>query len=256
MPHRVEKPARKNTGLRKADVVARDLLDRIVHGEPAPGAILPKEAEIAGEFGVNRSVVREAIKLLEVHRLVRPVRRRGTVVLDPFASLSPEVVRAMLRNRRGVIDLAFFQSLLEIRATLDAQICGMAAERRTRADLKALERALEATRNASDADAYTDAQTAWGLCLAQATQNPISVMLSHWNTLVVRDLQSVFASIHPPGGPQLDGLAIMIECIREHDADKARSLVTDYHKWSTPRLLAAASLANGEPLSRVRRELR
>ena len=89
MPLRADKTRKKATGLRKADVVARDLLDRIVHGDPAPGAILPKEAEIAGEFGVNRSVVREAIKLLEVHRLVRPVRRRGTVVLDPFASTAP-----------------------------------------------------------------------------------------------------------------------------------------------------------------------
>ena len=59
---------------RKADRVADDLLRRIVAGEHTVGSILPREAELAEEYEVNRSVVREAIKLLEVHRLVRPVR--------------------------------------------------------------------------------------------------------------------------------------------------------------------------------------
>ena len=38
MAPRADKTRKKATGLRKADVVARDLLDRIVHGDPAPGA--------------------------------------------------------------------------------------------------------------------------------------------------------------------------------------------------------------------------
>lgn len=86
---------------RKADRVAQDLLRRIVAGEVEVGSLLPKEAELAEAHGVNRSVIREAIKLLEVHRLVRPIRRRGTEVLDPMASMSPEVLRAMLVPSRS-----------------------------------------------------------------------------------------------------------------------------------------------------------
>lgn len=262
MPHAARKiaPAPSSppppAGLRKADVVARALLDRIVHKDIAVGAVLPTESEIAAEFDVNRSVVREAIKLLEVHRLVRPVRRRGTVVLDPLASMSPEVVHAMLRGTRGTIDLAFFESLLEIRAVLDAQICSLAAERRTKADLKSLEAALESLRVASDRAQYTEATAEWSFALARATHNPVCEMLSHWNRQVVRDLAPVFASIQPLGGAHLEGLGIMLECIRAKDAERARSMVGAYHAWATPRLLAAASLANGTPLDRVRKELR
>ena len=61
---RGDKPARK------ADSVARDLLRRITKGELQLGAVLPKEAELATDYGVNRGVIREAIKLLEVHRRV------------------------------------------------------------------------------------------------------------------------------------------------------------------------------------------
>ena len=83
---------------RKADLVARDLMRRIVSGEVSVGSLLPKEEELAAGYRVNRSGVREAVKLLEVHRLVRPVRRRGTEVLSPLSSLSPEVLRALLAS--------------------------------------------------------------------------------------------------------------------------------------------------------------
>ncbi|MBI2388053.1 MAG: FadR family transcriptional regulator [Deltaproteobacteria bacterium] len=241
-------------GSRKADVVARDLLEQIAHGELKVSAILPTEAELAARYAVNRSVVREAIKLLEVHRLVKPVRRRGTVVLDPYASLSPEVLRAMLRGRGGRIDLAFLESLLEIRAALDVQICALAAERRKKSDLEAMERQLEVMRGLSaDDDAYTEATFQLGLLFAKATQNPVALMLSHWNRAVASDLPHVFGVARATSGPHLEGLSMLLDRFRTRDAEQARALVTAFHTWASPRILAAAALANGEPLTRVKR---
>ena len=59
---------------RKADLVANELLRKIVSGAVDVGSLLPKQNELAAEYGVNQSVVPEAIKLPEVHQLVRPVR--------------------------------------------------------------------------------------------------------------------------------------------------------------------------------------
>lgn len=242
---------------RKADRVARDLLASIAEGDPAPGDTLPTEDELAERYAVNRSVVREAIKLLEVHRLVRPVRRRGTEVLDPFASLSPEVLGAMLRRKSGKVDLRFLESFLEIRALLDVEICGMAAERRTKADLKALEAALDGMRAAShDEQAYANASFALGIALARATQNPITIMLSHWNRAVSSDLPRIFNVSRAATGPHLEGLALLLEQIRQKNGDQARALVAEFHKWATPRLLAAAALENGESIPNVKKELR
>jgi len=241
---------------RKADVVARDLLEQITHGSIAVGAILPTEGELAESYQVNRSVVRESIKLLEVHKLVEPVRRRGTKVLDPFASLSPEVLRAMLRTR-GTIDLAFLESLLELRAALDVLICGWAAERRKKSDLDAIEKQIEVMRTlAADGDAYTDATFELGLLFAKATHNPVAVMLSHWNRSVAEDLPHVFGVARAASGPHLDGLAMLLDRMRARDVEQVRTLITTFHEWASPRILAAAALANGEPLSRVKKELR
>lgn len=232
---------------RKADQVSRDLLAQIAEGALSPGDTLPTEDELAVRYGVNRSVVREAIKLLEVHRLVRPVRRRGTEVLDPFASLSPEVLGAMLRRKSGKVDVAFLASFLEIRAELDVYICGVAAERRTKADLKALEEQLEVMRRAAtDEQAYANASFELGLRLARATQNPINLMLSHWNRAVASDLPRIFNVTRASTGPHLDGLALLLEQLRARNAEQARALVSAFHKWATPRLLAAAALENGD----------
>lgn len=231
---------------RKADAVARDLLERIVHGEIAVGELLPKEDDLAARYGCARSVVREAVKLLEVHRLVKPTRRLGTVTLDPLASPSPDVVRAML-VRDGRIDLRVFEGWLEIRAALDAQMTELAAVRRSAADLDALERSLGALRDtARDPARFGQETLELSLVLARATKNPLFVVLAEWHASVVVDLEHVFLAIRAAGVPHAEGIAMLVECIRNKDAAQARELVVAFHGWATPRLLASARLANGE----------
>lgn len=241
---------------RKADRVAGDLLARIVGGDLEVGAILPKESELADSFSVNRSVVREAVKLLEVHRLVRPIRRRGTEVLDPLASLSPEVLRCMLRPPGGPIDRAVLRDLLEVRAELDMQMCALAAERRTEADLTMLDQRLAEVRRALQrGQGYLDAIDALSLAMNRATHNRIFEMLGHWNRLVMTDLVDVFHATRPASPAYVDGLALIVELVRQQDVEQARAVVRAYHEWATPRLLAAAALHDGEPLSRAMEEL-
>src|SRR5882762_5432603 len=65
------------TGYRQ---VANALRDGILRGDYPPDSILPKQDELADDFGVNINTVRKAIAALEAEGLVTPVRRRGTVV--------------------------------------------------------------------------------------------------------------------------------------------------------------------------------
>lgn len=237
---------------RKADRVADDLLRRIVAGELDVGSLLPKEAELAERYEVNRSVIREAIKLLEVHRLVRPVRRRGTEVLDPLASLSPEVLRAMLVPEPGRVDRRLLADFLEIRASLDVQMSTLAAERRTDADLAILDGHLADLRAAlRDRPRYDRAADALSQAVARATHNRIFEMLVWWNREVATDLGDIFRTVRPANEPHLAGLSLMVDLIRRREVEQVRALVTAFHEWATPRLLAAAALSTGEPLSNV-----
>ena len=235
---------------RKADVVARALLTRIVGGELAVGSLLPKEAELAEEHGVNRSVVREAIKLLEVHRLVQPRRRRGTEVLDPLASLSPEVLGAMLTPRPGMVDLEVFADLLEIRASIDVQMTELAAARRTDADLAEMERCLVRLDAAmGDARSYSHEMGRLAQALARATQNRIYLMLVLWHEQVHADLGDIMLTVRQPGRPHSQGLRHLVDLIAKRDVSGVSMMVAAFHQWATPRLLAVAALRSGLPLS-------
>jgi DNA-binding FadR family transcriptional regulator len=199
---------------RKADVVARALLGRIVSGAYRVGSVLPREEELVREHGASRGVVREAIKLLEVHRLVRPVRRRGTEVLDPMRSLSPEVVRASL-----------------------------AASRRTDEDLRALDAILaELSSLLAEPDAYAAKASGVARLLARATKNPVFEMLSAWNEIVARDLEPLFAATRPAPAPHYQALVLLVDLVRRREVAGVRELVTAFHAWATPRLLQAADL--------------
>lgn len=248
-------PQRAPRTQRKADVVAHDLLSRVVAGELAVGDILPRESDLAARYGVNRSVVREAVKLLEVHRLVEPTRRRGTEVLDPLRSLSPEVLRAMLRpTGSGRVDRKVLEGLLEVRAALDVQMTTAAAARRTDADLAALEDLLARLHRSRTDDELDRIRRELPVMVARATQNPIFVMLAHWNDLVVRDLDDLFRWVRPQRDAYLQGISLLVDRIRARDVEPIRALVTAFHAWATPRLLAAAALASGEPLPSSREE--
>lgn len=63
--------------------VSDSLRARITNREISPGAILPSENELTAEFGVSRSVVRQALRTLADERLVQVVPGRGAVVATP-----------------------------------------------------------------------------------------------------------------------------------------------------------------------------
>lgn len=58
------------------------LIDRIADGGLAPHARLPSEAELCAEFGVSRTVVREALNQLVVERRVYKIQGKGSFVAD------------------------------------------------------------------------------------------------------------------------------------------------------------------------------
>ncbi|MCZ7680597.1 MAG: GntR family transcriptional regulator [Sandaracinaceae bacterium] len=242
---------------RKADLVARDLLRRIVAGELPVGSLLPKEAELAERYDVNRSVVREAIKLLEVHMLVRPVRRRGTEVLDPMASMSPEVLRAMIAPSPGRVDRAVLADFLEVRAVLDVEMSMHAAMHRTDEDLARIDAALERLRAVlHDRPRYERAAEVLTRAIAKSTHNRIFEMMVVWHQTVAADLADLFRVVRPANEPHLQGLTLLVELIRRREVEQVRTLVTAFHDWATPRLLAAAALSTSEPLSNVMEGLR
>ncbi len=79
---------------RFASVVAEELANRIISGALSTGQVLPTEPVLCEEFGFSRTVIREAVKMLEERGLVRVEQGRGTTVQprDSWNLLDPVVL--------------------------------------------------------------------------------------------------------------------------------------------------------------------
>jgi len=111
---------------------------RIQRGEMKPGDRVPSEPELMKEFGVSRTVVREAMSRLQASGQVQTLHGKGTFVLAPPA---PQPLLAMAS---GDLKLRQVMAMLELRVTLEAEAASLAATRRTDEHLQAMKQALDA----------------------------------------------------------------------------------------------------------------
>jgi GntR family transcriptional regulator, galactonate operon transcriptional repressor len=130
--------------------VVEDLGLRIVSGRIEPDAPFPKEADLETEFGVSRSVIREAVKTLAAKGLLESRTRTGIRVLPPvnWNLLDAEVLSWRYRTMPPPL---FFTELFEVRAMIEPDAAAMAATRARRKDVEEIESAFTAMVEASQA---------------------------------------------------------------------------------------------------------
>lgn len=110
--------------------VAEQLRDLITVGDLKPGSRLPSELELAREFSVSRTTVREALKMLAAQNLVRSAKGHsgGTFVTLPSIDNISEFMRssvAILTQAESVT----LEQLIEARALIEVPAARLAAER-------------------------------------------------------------------------------------------------------------------------------
>ncbi|MER0237669.1 FadR/GntR family transcriptional regulator [Fulvimarina sp. MAC8] len=163
-------PARKTS--RTADL-AGEYGRRITAGILKPGDNLPVEGQLATEWGVSRTVVREAMRLLAAKGLLRVGPKVGTRVLpfDEWNMLDADVMAwHLLADERRT----FVESLYEMRLINEPVAARMAAARIGAADKARLGEALEAMgRHPRGSDALIAADLAFHRIILEATSNPI-----------------------------------------------------------------------------------
>ena len=146
--------------------VASEIAAQIISGRIKPGERLPTEPALASSFGVSRTVVREAIARLRSEGIVRSKQGAGVFVVDGSPQPTLRIDRELLRDREH------FKYLFELRAMLEINTAGLAAERRDEASIAAIEAALQHLQSVPGSDpASFDADLDFHSAIAQATGN-------------------------------------------------------------------------------------
>ncbi|PZQ60026.1 MAG: GntR family transcriptional regulator [Sphingomonas taxi] len=122
--------------------IAHALGIAIVTGTHPCGATLPGEVELAQQFAVSRSVIRESLRMLSAKGLVESRPRAGTRVRDRahWNLLDPEMLAWMFE---GAPSLGFVRSLFQLRMIVEPAAAELAAIQRSAAQLSRMGHALE-----------------------------------------------------------------------------------------------------------------
>jgi GntR family transcriptional regulator, transcriptional repressor for pyruvate dehydrogenase complex len=163
-----------------ADAIADTLRDRLLSGDIPDGSVLPKQDDLADQFGVSKAAIREACRILETEGLLRVVRGNvgGSIVNVPTPKTAAYTVGMVLQARDvKMSEVGFAVQRLE---PLAVELC---AERPDRAEavLPALESSqadLARCIDSSDGDGASVAARRWHELLVESCgSDTITVLL-------------------------------------------------------------------------------
>lgn len=222
--------------------VAAALLERITDRSLETGDRLPAELELARQFGVNRSTVREALRELESAGMVR--RHRGSKLMmvsrPEREAVADGVSRALVLHDVSIRDV--WESL----TIVEPSIAEAAARRRAAADLATLAATVALSVRGTAKDDAAQQAADFFRHLGEATHNRV-LMLAHEPLLqlLAPSLRTIIDEVAPARVRIATAQRKILDAVRAGDAAAARSWtekhIRDYRRGFD---LAGIDLAN------------
>lgn len=223
-------------------VLVNVLVDGIVSGRYPPGGLLPPEPVLCQSFDVSRTVVREAVTLLEEKGLARARQGQGTTITSPdeWNLLDPVVLEASIRadDTMQILD-----QLVDVRVALESDMVRTAAQAMSDADLVELDALLEELRTqVMDTGRYLETDTQYHDFIMRCSGNRLG--------------RSIIRAIHPharastrynPPSDEEDirrahlGHVAIYEQLQRHDGDGAAAAMQEHIRgtWTLRKLKRA-----------------
>ncbi|MEQ8349096.1 MAG: GntR family transcriptional regulator [Sneathiellaceae bacterium] len=197
--------------------------DELTAGTLRPGDKLPPERELAEQFGVSRTAVREALRSLEISGLIglQKGAKGGATILEGNPTVTRSLQDMVSLGRVSLADLT------EARVLIQADIVRLACDRATEADFLAMEADIERvdmlTRQGDLRDRLSDSIEFYKI-LAESTQNQVMIIVIDALTYILRLLVS---QVGPdPKNDLVDTRRRFLAHLRARDADAAAAEMT------------------------------
>jgi len=199
--------------------IVQQVEESIRKGAMKPGDQLPPERELAQQFGVSRTAVREAVKALREKGHVEAYPGRGTFITDGTSHAIKQSLDRLIRI--GQPEGSGF--LAEVREILEPEIASLAAVRADAQDIAAMREPIAVMDEArKDSDAFIEADLDFHLALAEAAANPLILSLIDSIVGLLREQRMRIFLVE--GGPERGQYhhKRILEAIEHHDPVGAR----------------------------------
>jgi GntR family transcriptional regulator, transcriptional repressor for pyruvate dehydrogenase complex len=240
-PFRRLRPARA-----LSDELITHLAARIMSGEWQPSDKMPTEQEMIAEFGVSRTVVREAIAALKAEGLVQTRQGAGAFVSSDMRLRPFRIDAADMQDIENVLDI------MQLRMTIEIEAAGLAAQRGDPASRTEIERSLGAfAAEIAAGSAAVDADFQFHIAVSRATGNDYFARFLEFLGHHIIPRQSIRVEAT---GPE-EQVKYLERVLREHrsifeaiaagSADKARRAMRTHLSNGRNRYLTFANRATG-----------
>ena len=216
------------------DYTVKRLQKMIDDGNLRPGEKLPSERELVAQFSISRSVVREALRVLEAQGLVAIQQGKGVYVQRPGLQTVLQPVQRLLKD--GSITL---QNLMQARYILEPEIVKIASKMINETQLLRLEQEYhEMIKYLDYPEKYLEADKNFHSLLVSCTGNPVLVIMM-WPIITMFN-GFIELLYQVPGTPQKVFTAhdTILKALRDHDPEAAaaamRSHLQEVVEWFGP----------------------
>jgi GntR family transcriptional regulator, transcriptional repressor for pyruvate dehydrogenase complex len=210
--------------------VADQIIDLILDGKLKEGDRLPPERELCETFGVSRTVIREAVSVLEAKGLVSSVTGSGTYVRSIQAE---DVVSSLGLYISTMSKSVSMMHLLEIRLVIEPRVARLAAERATEEDIQDLQEiwlAMCRLSHSEDTETFAKKDLDFHVRLARASHNPLFEIVLQPLTDVLYQLIYVGSGLPGAAKEACAYHRTVLDAIEAHDADRAAKAIMDHLK--------------------------
>jgi GntR family transcriptional repressor for pyruvate dehydrogenase complex len=185
------------------------------------GDRLPPERELASRLGVSRATVSQALVAMEVVGIVSVRHGDGVILVEPVGST--KIVNALRRHAQQLPEI------IEAREALEAKLAALAAERRTKSDLAAIDKALEVMeRDIAAGGRGVEGDELFHAAVTAAGHSPLLARLMAEISDLIKETR--IESLSQPDRPlnSLHGHRRIAEAIRARDGEAAAVAMQDH----------------------------
>lgn len=212
-----------------SDKVVESITEGIISGRLSPGQRLDSERELADQFGVSRTVIREAVRSLIAQGLVETQSGRGIQVATVGGDAVSRSMRLYLKGN-AAID---YRKVHQVRSALEIQIAGLAAEHATEDDFARLAENNEQMRHLKkDVEQAAELDVDFHRATAAATQNELFVVMLDSIGEIMLDVRR--RAFRAPGVMQyaIRAHQAILDRLRDRDVDGARAAMREHLETS------------------------
>lgn len=243
----------KQVELRQSNLlVAREIANLIVTGVWHEGLTLPREIELASQFAVSRTSIRESLSILKAKGLIAARQKAGTHVRERvnWNMLDAELLEWTLAQRPTE---DFARQLLEVRRIVEPEACAICAVRGSDTDLARIERAFRDMDTAGmDRQAFSEPDLRFHRAILTATGNDFLIAFGATVEAALR--LSFELSTRNPGAPRksLPYHRAVLDELWARNADRARRAMHELIDLTEQNIVSTLPRpSRSEPLSVV-----